>query len=151
MLRSVPDRVFLFGAGASYGAGPTIPENPPLGPDLFEALAKQYWHWEDLRTRDWMSIFASDFEQGMGRLWKIATEKDNIHAFVAVLVRDMARFFSAFEPRVGNAYLQLVEALEAKRKIDGTIVSTLNYECMLESALSARGGNASLRRRDSPT
>jgi hypothetical protein len=36
------DIVILFGAGASYGAGHVLPQVPPLGPNLYDALAAQY-------------------------------------------------------------------------------------------------------------
>ncbi len=32
--------VFIFGAGASHGAGEVSPQPPPLGRNLFEALVQ---------------------------------------------------------------------------------------------------------------
>ena len=35
------DIVILFGAGASYGSGHVLPQAPPLGAELYDALAAQ--------------------------------------------------------------------------------------------------------------
>ena len=55
------DIVILFGAGASYGAGHVLPQVPPLGPNLYDALAAQYpdkWGSESHLGKMWAGNYA---------------------------------------------------------------------------------------------
>ena len=64
---SEPDIVFLFGAGASHGAVGVLPKPPPLGKDLYDALAMQYpdeWGAKS-HLNIWADKFRQDFEQTM--------------------------------------------------------------------------------------
>lgn len=62
-----PGIVILFGAGASYGAGHVLPEAPPLGEKLYNALATQYPNeWgSGSQLGKWADKFRHDFEQTM--------------------------------------------------------------------------------------
>lgn len=126
-------RMVLFGAGASYGSGPTFPAPPPLGKDLFAALKAAYPHsWGVLTGAD-QARFTSSFENGMGTLLHTGS-----HA-VPPLMKDMARFFARYMLQVGNAYLNLLDALSSAGKLDDLAFATLNYECLLEWALGTFG------------
>jgi hypothetical protein len=60
------DIVILFGAGASYGAGHVLPQAPPLGANLYDALAAQYpkeWGPESHLGKMWAVQLGKDFER----------------------------------------------------------------------------------------
>ncbi len=78
--------LFLFGAGASFGSGPGRPNNPPLGKDLFTALASD--GAAALVPDAVARIFNAKFEVGMGAPW------DHHQPLVILLVRHMAIYFS---------------------------------------------------------
>ena len=62
------DIVIVFGAGASYGAGHVLPEAPPLGLDLYDALATQYpnvWGPHSHIGKMWADKLRRDFERTM--------------------------------------------------------------------------------------
>src|SRR5262245_57045116 len=62
------DIVILFGAGASYGPGHVLPQAPPLGVNLYDALAAQYpkdWGSESHLGKMWASQLRDDFERTM--------------------------------------------------------------------------------------
>lgn len=124
---SVGMRVVLFGAGASYGSGTVNPRVPPLGGSLFGALRRLYATWRSVPT-DLAELFEQDFEAGMSEV--IAK-----HGFaIAPLMQEMAIFFSMFGiPKDGhNRYTKLLDEVCNERS--DVLWSTLNYECLLESA-----------------
>ena len=87
--------VVLFGAGASYGAGDIMPYNPPLGHQLFEALARYSPHtWGSLHD-DVSKQFKlnSNFEPGMRAIWE---RSDQARPELPNLLRDMAHYLSQF-------------------------------------------------------
>lgn len=122
--------VFLFGAGASYGSGPCIPNPPPLGTQLFSALqsAGGVAATVDIELAN---AFVCDFEKGMDRFWA----ERNTQA--TELLRDMARFFAPFEPLPGNQYLELLRVLGGTRK--KAIMVTTNYDLLIEHAVVQSG------------
>jgi hypothetical protein len=128
------DIVFLFGAGASYGAGGILPERPPVGAQLFSALRRFFpGSWGSLPAE--LSLaFEQNFEVGMQVVY-------NDHgAAIPQLMRDMAIYFIQFRPyEKFSLYSRLIEDLLLLRKLDRTILSTLNYECILEFALAGMG------------
>lgn len=126
-------RIILFGAGASYGSGAVVPRRPPLGDDLFDVLASEF-------PQSWGALpgpirkkFAKTFEVGMAAL--LATRS---HA-VAPMMQQFAILFSRYQLSSPNAYVSLVESLDRVGKLTGTAFATLNYECLLEWALTSRG------------
>lgn len=125
---------FLFGAGASAGAGSILPERPPLGSQLFKELRR-------LCPGSWGSLPASfraqlenDFEAGMAQ---VASE---LSVVVPALMRDMAVYFIQFRAS-GRAslYDRLVRDLGERGLLGSAVFSTLNYECVLEYALLDAG------------
>lgn len=119
-------KLFLFGAGASYGS--TGEGRPPMGSDLFHAL-RQFnpTGWGKL-LNDLAGLFHRDFERGMTRL--AAT---NPH-MMPILQRAMAAFFFFnFAPTESNLYVQLARRIR-HCNWQGAL-ATLNYERLLELAL----------------
>lgn len=128
-------KVILFGAGASYGAGGILPERPPLGFQLFGELARAYpGSWGNLPP-EIRRLFEKDFEQGMELLW------DKHSHIVADLTQHMAIYFAQFRASRNGATLYHHFAREIKRRkaAKDLLISTLNYECVLEFALSDEG------------
>lgn len=126
------DVVFLFGAGASYGAGEIIPERPPLGIQLFAELARIYpGSWGRLPT-DIKGAFSINFEAGMAEVYK------QLGMAIPQLMRELAIYFIQFRP-VGRdcLYRKLVRDLTTAGLGSRTTFSTLNYECTLEFSIVA--------------
>jgi hypothetical protein len=127
--------VVLFGAGASYGSGEVVPELPPLGNELFTRL-------ERLFPRTWGSLpepfrlsFVSDFEKGMEEIWNSQSFSQNI----SQLIRNMAFYFNEFKIYQSSKNLYLHFVKDIKSNIHDIIFSTLNYDLLLELALSMNG------------
>ena len=65
------DILFLFGAGASYGAGDILPEKPPLGNQLYDALSSVYpQSWGSLPPSVTEKFKEGNFEDGMGEIYE---------------------------------------------------------------------------------
>lgn len=122
--------LFLFGAGASYGCGPCSPLNPPLGNALFDELRKAGGAASRV-SEELAALFRQDFEAGMDKFW----EQHN--TWTTELLRDMARYFSQFEPSDGNLYEALIRALGGTRK--KAVFATTNYDLLIELAISRSG------------
>lgn len=128
-------KVILFGAGASYGAGEVFPDFPPLGNQLFSELAKSY-------PRSWGAFppaikgaFEDNFENGMQILW------NNHSHVIAELMQQMALYFIQFRPRIvgSTLYCSLSKEIKSKGLAGDLLLSTLNYDCLLERSLSLQG------------
>jgi hypothetical protein len=122
--------VFLFGAGASHGAGSILPERPPLGLELYSELARLFpgsWGGLPLRVA---SVLAKDFEKGMEVIYA------EFGSSIPQLMREMAIYFIEFRP-VGNRslYCKLVQELLRNGSLSRTVFSTINYDCVLEFSL----------------
>ncbi len=118
-------KLFLFGAGASYGSQAG---GPPMGSKLFDAL-RQFdpTGWGQL-PGNMASLFRGDFERGMARL-----AETNSHA-MPILQRAMAAFFFFnFVPTTSSLYVQLAQRIR-QHHWQGAI-ATLNYERLLELSL----------------
>lgn len=120
--------IFLFGAGASYGSGQIIPEQPPLLRALYSELKRCY-------PRTWGSLpkklpdkFNQDFELGMAEMW------DNYSSIIPQLMQEMALYFVQFRPAnfKENMYFKLLQFLIEKNKVSLAILFTLNYEVLLD-------------------
>ena len=135
---------FLFGAGASFGAGALLPEPPPLGADLYIKLRSAFpqpWSWGGLAGR-YDELFRSDFELGMASVWEegaLAWARGN-QSNVRLLI-DMARYFTQFEPAAdaSDLYSKFVRLLVDLRLVGRAGIATLNYECVLELASNRLG------------
>lgn len=121
----------LFGAGASYGVGDIVPERPPLGNQLFAELARCFrGSWGSLPA-EVAQLFAENFEKGMALLW------ERFSPSVPTLMQHMAIYFVQFRPRSPGAtlYCRLVRAIETASARERVLLSTLNYECLLDHSI----------------
>ena len=133
--------VILFGAGASYGAGAdyVLPEVPPLGEKLYNALATQYpneWGSGSQLGR-WADKFRHDFEQTMF---------DEVLPRVPSLSllewhRPVAAFFARYrlDGSGHDMYSRLLAELKTKGLLGRLTLGSLNYECLLEQAVIKLG------------
>src|SRR5712691_816545 len=93
--------VFLFGAGASFGATHVSPYPPPLSQHLYDELAKAFpktWG----RFASIADEFRRDFEAAMDRCIG-----DSAAGAIDELV-DMASYFAMFEPLGTDLYSELL-------------------------------------------
>jgi hypothetical protein len=128
------EKVFLFGAGASFGAGHIRPEKPPLGYDLYDELCKSYpGSWGSFPDKH-KAVFRINFEAGMDMVYK------EYGGVIPQLMREMAVYFIQFYITNDRcAYVQLVAELDKRDMLTDTVFSTINYECILESAINRIG------------
>lgn len=127
--------LILFGAGASAGCGPVVPERPALGSELYSRLRSLYpqsWGALPPETR---TAFGINFERGMA----VVHEK---HAgAIQVLMQHLALYFAQFRSPVSGrtTYTRLADSIRNADVVDRVIFSSLNYECLLEQSLSVAG------------
>ena len=123
-----PTRVILFGAGASFGSQSVAPKPPPLSTDLFDELRAAYpTAWGQI-PRQKRSLFVPNFEPGMKKVFESGSHDST------VLLRALAHYFTQFRANHGNSYTRLLEHLAGHGVLRGTLFSSLNYECVLETA-----------------
>ena len=132
------DIVILFGAGASYGAGYVDPAPPPLGEQLYDALARQFpkeWGVESQLGRS-ADEFRKDFEQTMD-------QQVLRYPSLSLLEwhRPVATFFARYrlDGSGDDLYSRLFAVLETKGLLKRLTLGPLNYECLLEQALMNLG------------
>jgi hypothetical protein len=132
--------LILLGAGASYGAEPAQELKPPLGKDLYPALAEKFSSWQNL-PEDAREVFheTGDFEQGMGYLDNTLDRK-----IMSRLMRDMARYFLSMSVTHNNSYLKLAKAMV--RRPLRYIAATMNYDMLLEGSCYVNGAGYNTRR-----
>ncbi len=126
--------VVLFGAGASRGSNHVMPSPPPLGGELFRELRTTFpGSWGAMPT-DLDAVFAEDFEAGMLRL-----SESHSHA-IPPLMKDMTLYFASFttDGSGQDVYSELLAAIPREGR-SRVLLSTLNYECLLELAASRQG------------
>lgn len=127
-MKNMPQSVFLFGAGASYGSD-DIQKTPPVGSKLFDALcAFDPSGWGSIPSNLTMS-FRTNFEDGMKLV--------NPHA-LGPLQRAMAAYFFEFVPSLSNLYYKLALRVADSPGWSGA-ACTLNYERLLELSLGYVG------------
>jgi hypothetical protein len=131
------DIVILFGAGASYGAGHVLPYAPPLGPNLYDALAAQYpkeWGSESHIGKMWAAQLRADFERTMYEevLPKVSS--------LSLLEwhRRIAEFFAIYHLDGGgrDMYSRLLSGLRTMGLLGRITFGSLNYDCLLEQAMT---------------
>ena len=126
--------LLLFGAGASYGAG-GIRKAPPLSNVLLLELQKAFpATWGQINALLSKKL-ASDFEKGMDEL------SQDLKNNLARLLWDMAIYFSRFKIDYpsNNLYWQIVDKYKGPLIRNDIVLSTLNYDCLIESALHHAG------------
>lgn len=130
------DIIFLFGAGASYGAGGVLPERPPLGYQLYPILERIYpGTWGGLPKNIKEAFYeGANFELGMKLIY------EQIGSSIPILMRDMAIYFIQFRPyNKSTLYCRLIQDLQKIGLINRCLFSTLNYECLIEYSLIEQG------------
>lgn len=139
--------IFLFGAGASFGCGGTN-KTVPLGKDLFAALIEKYPSTWGSMSSKLTDLFKSDFKKGMEAIIgdpesepeRLADEKRNDPIRdIEIYLREMGLFFATFritDPSI-NLYVQLFKYIFENKMLGKgkLVVSTLNYECLLDEGL----------------
>jgi hypothetical protein len=120
--------VFLFGSGASHGAGGT--DNlPPLSTDLYSELRAYF-------TQSWGRIsgnldaaFRERFEVGMQAACGAVPE-------LPLLLNHMGRYFAKFriQKREKNLYFQLIKRFRLRFTSGEFLIATTNYDCLIEQA-----------------
>ncbi len=126
---------FLFGAGASNGAGRVEPFPTPLGSGLFSELRNGYpLTWGQLPA-DSISLFHDGFEKGMEYVY------DKYDYLVPELTIDMALYFSLFRlpSDSSDCYSSLVGFLVKHELASTTAFATLNYDMLLEMGVMSFG------------
>lgn len=127
--------IVLYGAGASFGSGKVEPAVPPLGNDLFDVLSRLFpTSWGKI-PKDLSLVFRDNFEHGMEQIIQ------SNYSAVNLLMQKMAIFFADFNlsDNGNNLYIEFFETLKEKSLLKNTVISTLNYECLLELAANRVG------------
>ncbi len=122
--------VLLFGAGASFGSRDCTPHPPPLGADLLAALQKRRGVAATI-AGELGELFRSDFEAGMLEFYRTRPVE------VPALLREMANYFSDFEPGPRNYYRTIVDA--ARSASSEVVIATTNYDALLELSITQSG------------
>jgi hypothetical protein len=120
--------VFLFGAGASFGAG-GIDNSPPLGNALFSELIKCFPDtWGNLPP-EFSAKFRERFETGIEACY-------GKYPSLAILLNRMGRYFAQFriDEYQRNLYYRLIERFRSRFASSEFLISTINYECLIELA-----------------
>ncbi len=133
-------RAFLFGAGASYGAGYILPAAPPLGNTLYDILAREYpgnWGPNSFIGSRYAAGLRTNFEETFTN--EIAPRFPPIH--IVECYCDVAHFFSRFslEGKGKDLYSRLLAFLESRHLLTAATFASLNYECLLELAAEGLG------------
>jgi len=138
-----PRRIaFLIGAGASLGAGHILPVSPPLGSDLYDKLASQFPDSWGPRGR-----IGQMYADGLRRDFEATVFNEVCMREPAINVlewnRDMAHFFAQFtlDGTGCDLYTRLLDFLQTSDNLANTSFTSLNYDCLLEQAATARGMN----------
>src|SRR3972149_5168023 len=125
----------LTGAGASCGCEYVYPKQPPLGNQLYDELANFFpCSWGRITGMQAVQ-FRQNFEAGMDSIWQHQSP------IVPPLMRDMAIYFSQFHPdgSFSDLYSRLLMYILKNNMGERIILSTINYECILELAISSLG------------
>lgn len=130
--------VFLFGAGASFGAGSILPERPPLGYQLHGELTLNYpGSWGRLPDHIAKAL-SRDFEAGMRLIY------NELGGAIPQLMREMAIYFIQFRPaNRSSLYCRLIQEIQVHGLAREVMFSTLNYECVLDLSIAEAGFNIS--------
>jgi hypothetical protein len=146
--------VFLFGAGASFGAKRVQPESPPLMNQLFDRLAEKYPSKWGSPSRHWSrrDDFRTNFEETFNDLvWKPPPFTTPSLTLAEELL-PIAHYFGGFTLMGGgeDCYSTLLRALGRAGRLKHTTLASLNYDCLLEQAAAIVGANVEFVTSDSP-
>jgi hypothetical protein len=126
---------FLMGTGASKGAGGVMPYDPPLGSELYDRLREHFPGTWGTVSEPLDALFRDNFELGIAELWA------NQSSGSSQLIIEMGLYFSMFGlPADGSdCYSRLLSFLATDGLIPQTVMTTLNYEIVLDIAASNLG------------
>lgn len=136
--------VFLFGAGASKGAGHVSPKCPPLMCELYNELAKDF-------PQDWgpessLAVHADKFRENFEQtFWEeVLTFGGGIPRAALTLLekqRPLALYFPRFilDPSGLDYYSKLLSRLKDSGKIPHCLIGSINYDCLFEQAAHKLG------------
>jgi hypothetical protein len=136
--RTMVDRlIFIFGAGASKGAGQgkhILPCDPPLGPELYGKLGERFPVELGRGSRLWQykDGLEQDFEKTMAN--KVSLENPTLD--ILTWQRKMALYFGSFtlDSTGDDLYSRLLLFLLKTGNIENSAFASLNYECTFEQA-----------------
>ncbi len=124
--------LLLFGAGASLGSGGmTVP--PPSGTSLFGKLCEAYPDtWKKISGQFADNFESLTFEGGMLALYE-PPQPYNVNN----LLNDMGMYFARLkiDNIKDNLYYQLFTRYRSQIQKGEIVLSTLNYDCLIERAL----------------
>lgn len=137
--------VWLFGAGASFGAFEDFPEGitphlPPLMHQLYDRLAERFPDTWGAGTRlgDLSEGFRTDFEGTFAREILHADHSPPLTPSSLTLLEaqvPLARYFAAFQPvTADNLYSRVLAAIERAGLLDDCVFGSLNYDTLFEQA-----------------
>jgi hypothetical protein len=137
MVMNMVECLVIFGAGASKGNGRCYPELPPLGSELLDSLHNFDPHlWPSLKSLGipQESISQAPFE-------KLMDEKIKIGFNIVPYQKSLAIYFSRFTSTDENhCYNRLIRAIKGQLMDRRIILATLNYDLLLDKALSRELG-----------
>jgi hypothetical protein len=126
--------VFLFGAGASKGAGHILPYDPPLGTELYGRLEERF-------LKEWgpgsrLGQYALGLRQNFEKTMFNEVCRWNPSINILEWQRKMALYFSSFglDSTGEDLYSKLLSSLRDMGIIRKSIFGSLNYDCVLEQA-----------------
>lgn len=132
-------RIVLLGAGASFGSIDASPSTPPLGGQLFDALASRGGLAATLPD-NLKSTFRANFEAGMAAFYEYADGD------VMRFQRELAHYLATFAPGPNNIYVRLIRELGISR----FIFCSLNYDLLFELSAAILGHNTTYTSERSP-
>lgn len=121
--------LFLFGAGASFGSGPCLPTNPPLGKDLLLRMREEGGIASTIEG-DLLECFIKDPEKGMVQFF------EERNSDTTELLKQMCAYLAKFRISEGNTYLKLFNIIKKRKSI---CIATTNYDLLIEQAISSVG------------
>lgn len=130
--------VILIGAGASFGAGGIAPGAPPLGAKLYQALRVAFPRtWGNLPKflEDAFGPNGTDFEAGMSALIESAGMQ------ATQMQRELGHLLTRYnisQPSI-CLFVRLATYLGRALGSRSIMVSSLNYDMLIEEALSIAG------------
>jgi hypothetical protein len=136
--------MFLFGAGASFGA---LHVAPCCGSGLYDRLASKF-----PKTWGAASQFASrahEFGQDFEKALEDYCILNGTSAAVTPLI-DMARYFAKFKPCGNDLYSNLLREICVRDLVERTVFASTNYECIFEIAAQRLGLRVCYAGVDSP-
>jgi len=141
------DIVFLFGAGASYGAGEVLPYSPPLMRDLYDELAQHFpgqWGPES-QLASYAERFRNNFEttfyEEVLTFCKGVPRADSLSLLEKQI--PLALYFSKFtvHEEGRDYYSRLLRSIkrDAAYDLERCLFCSINYDCLFEQAACVLG------------